>query len=381
MTSQELLQSLSFSSFIKLTLSGKKEKTQTLQRVVVVPKLIQNQPTYQFTFYNEKKVLHKNVDVDSFYQELQPYFANFKQGLVKLVHAEYHLFFNKEKEQILKKEAQHIQPSLLHNSEKNYILKEGEPILFFQELNIMDARGRVFPSKYNKFRQINRYLEFIRDVLPLFPKEKRLKVVDFGCGKSYLTFAAYHYLHTLLGYEVDMIGLDLKKDVIQFCNQTAAKCQMESLSFEVGDIASYDKLNQADLVFSLHACDVATDYALAKAVEAQAKVIMAVPCCQHEFNDQIKSKTLPFLLEQGIIKERMSALITDVARLQLLGAVGYKAQIIEFIETEHTPKNLLIRAILQDNNRLLHWQQYQQLKQEYGFKHTLEQLLKEQIKA
>jgi SAM-dependent methyltransferase len=201
-------------------------------------------------------------------------------------------------------------------------------------------------------------------------------VVDFGCGKSYLTFAAYHYLHEMLGYQVTMVGLDLKKDVIDFCNHVARTCQMNDLSFEVGDIGSYEQLSDVDLVFSLHACDVATDLAIAKAVEAGAKVILAVPCCQHELFDQIKSQSNPFLFEQGIVKERIAALLTDVARHELLQAVGYKSQIVEFIETEHTPKNLLIRAIKEETNRKKHYLNYLALKQEYGFEHTLETLLK-----
>jgi SAM-dependent methyltransferase len=247
---------------------------------------------------------------------------------------------------------------------------------FFQALKVMDSQGKVFPTKYNKFRQINRYLEFIRDLLDVFPIDKPLKVVDFGCGKSYLTFAAYHYLHDMLGYQVTMVGLDLKKDVIDFCNQVAKTCYMDDLSFEVGDIGSYQQLSNVDLVFSLHACDTATDLAIAKAVESEAKVILAVPCCQHELFNQIKNQSNPFLLEQGIVKERIAALLTDVARHELLGAVGYKSQIIEFIETEHTPKNLLIRAIKGEVDRQTHHSNFLALKQEYGFEHTLETLLK-----
>lgn len=234
---------------------------------------------------------------------------------------------------------------LSHNREKEYILKEGCPVDFLVGLGVQTPDGRIVKNKYDKFRQINRYLEFIRDVLDQLPGEGMIHVIDFGCGKSYLTFAMYYYLHVLQGRDIHITGLDLKADVIRRCNELALRCGYEQLRFQVGDISSYAGERKVDMVVSLHACDTATDYALQKAVDWGAKVILAVPCCQHEINGQIHCESLAPLLRYGIIKERMSALITDAIRANLLEQQGYETQILEFIDMEHTPKNLLIRAV------------------------------------
>lgn len=219
------------------------------------------------------------------------------------------------------------------------------PVDFLVGLGVQTPDGRIVKNKYDKFRQINRYLEFIRDVLDQLPGEGMIHVIDFGCGKSYLTFAMYYYLHVLQGRDIHITGLDLKADVIRRCNELALRCGYEQLRFQVGDISSYAGERKVDMVVSLHACDTATDYALQKAVDWGAKVILAVPCCQHEINGQIHCESLAPLLRYGIIKERMSALITDAIRANLLEQQGYETQILEFIDMEHTPKNLLIRAV------------------------------------
>ena len=212
--------------------------------------------------------------------------------------------------------------------------------------------GKITKNRYDKFRQINRYLEFIEDVLDKLPTNRTIRIIDFGCGKSYLTFAMYYYLHVLQKRDILVTGLDLKKDVIAHCNELAAKCGYDKLSFEVGDISTYEGSDAVDMVVSLHACDTATDYALEKAVKWGAKVIMAVPCCQQEVNKQIACKELQPLLKYGLIKERMSALITDAVRANLLEEQGYDTQILEFIDMEHTPKNLLIRAVKKDGVKM-----------------------------
>lgn len=237
------------------------------------------------------------------------------------------------------------QIDLSHNREKQYILKEGCPVDFLIGLGVQTPDGRIAKNKYDKFRQINRYLEFIEDILDQLPGEGQIHVVDFGCGKSYLTFAMYYYLHVLQGRDIRITGLDLKADVIRRCRELAAQCGYEQLHFQVGDISTYKGEREVDMVVSLHACDTATDYALQKAVDWGAKVILAVPCCQHEVNGQIHCESLAPLLRYGIIKERMSALITDAIRAGLLEQQGYETQILEFIDMEHTPKNLLIRAV------------------------------------
>ncbi len=235
--------------------------------------------------------------------------------------------------------------SLAHDRVKQYILMDGTPVDFLIGLGVQTPDGRVTRAKYDKFRQINRYLEFIEDVLEAFPQDRTLRIIDFGCGKSYLTFAMYYYLHELRGYDIQVTGLDLKEDVIQHCNELADKLHYANLHFEHGDIGTYTGADRVDMVVSLHACDKATDFALEKAVKWEARVILAVPCCQHELNRQMRCEELQPVLKYGIIKERMAALITDALRADLLEQQGYDTQILEFIDMEHTPKNLLIRAV------------------------------------
>lgn len=238
-------------------------------------------------------------------------------------------------------------PAFRHNRQKKYILPQDEPIPFLVELGVQTPEGRIINSKYDKFKRINRCLEFVRDILPSLPQKKNepIKIIDFGCGKSYLTFAIYYYLKIMNKYDISVIGLDLKKDVIENCQRLADKFGYDGLKFLVGDIGSYDGADSVDMVVTLHACDTATDYALAKAVKWNASVILSVPCCQHELNKQISCKELAPLLKYGIIKERMAALITDAVRANLLEEQGYDTQLLEFIDMEHTPKNILIRAV------------------------------------
>lgn len=237
--------------------------------------------------------------------------------------------------------------SLAHNREKRYILREGVPVPFLVDLGVMTPDGAIIHAQYDKFRQINRFLEYIEDILPALPKGRELRILDFGCGKSYLTFAIYYYLKELKGYPVRITGLDLKEDVIRHCSELAARYGYDRLEFLCGDIAFYDGCSQVDMVVTLHACDTATDYALAKAVGWGARVILSVPCCQHELNRQIKNDLLSPVLHYGILQERFSALLTDGLRAQILEAKGYRTQLLEFIDMAHTPKNLLIRAVYQ----------------------------------
>ena len=234
-----------------------------------------------------------------------------------------------------------------HNRQKRYILEEGKHVAFLEDLGVMKADGKVVRSRYDKFRQINRFLEFIEDILPRLNKSRENVIIDFGCGKSYLTFAMYYYLHELKGYEVRIIGLDLKQDVIDHCNRLSVAYGFDKLKFYHGDIASYDGVDHVDMVVTLHACDTATDYALEKAVKWDASVILSVPCCQHELNKQMDNELLRPVLQYGLIKERMAALYTDALRAEILENRGYRTQILEFIDMEHTPKNILIRAVKQ----------------------------------
>lgn len=251
-----------------------------------------------------------------------------------------------------------------HNRVKNYILPEGEAVPFLVQLGVMTTDGKVHAQKYDKFRQINRFLEFVDDILSEitaahedhFPNTP-LRIIDFGCGKSYLTFAVYHYLVVKKGLQAEIFGLDLKKDVIEDCSRLASACGYDGLRFACGDIADYRAENAGkgappDLVITLHACDTATDYALAFAIEHGARAILSVPCCQHELNTALgrsaPDEALNPLLKYGIVKERFAALATDVLRAETLNAHNYKTQLLEFIDMEHTPKNILIRAVLKD---------------------------------
>lgn len=242
-------------------------------------------------------------------------------------------------------------PLLAHNRKKRYLLEEGRLVPFLVDLGVMTAEGKVVAARYDKFRQINRFLEFVEDILPKIPKDREVSILDFGCGKSYLTFALYYYLRERKGYDVRIIGLDLKRDVIALCNELSEKFGFEKLRFYHGDIAEYEGVTQVDMVVTLHACDTATDYALAKAVNWGARVILSVPCCQHELNRQMQNELLAPVLHYGILKERMAALMTDGIRAQMLEHYGYRTQILEFIDMEHTPKNLLIRAVRQGEKK------------------------------
>lgn len=265
---------------------------------------------------------------------------------------------------------------LFHNRKKRYILEEGIPVPFLVDLGVMTKEGKIVRSRYDKFRQINRFLEFIEDILPKLSKERENTILDFGCGKSYLTFAMYHYLKEIKGYPIRITGLDLKKDVIARCNLLAEQYGYDRLAFYCGDIAGYDGVDRVDMVVTLHACDTATDYALAKAVRWGAKVILSVPCCQHELNRQMENDLMKPVFRYGVIRERMAALYTDALRAELLEREGYRTQILEFIDMEHTPKNLLIRAVREGKGKK-NQEEIRRITQFLGAELTLEKLLEE----
>ena len=240
--------------------------------------------------------------------------------------------------------------------EKNYIIKEGMPVPFMVVLGVMTSEGKVVASRYSKFRQINRFLEFVDDVLPYVVNEgQSVRIADFGCGKSYLTFAVHYFLTEIKKVPCQIEGLDLKQEVIDFCNQTATKLGLENLNFRVGNISDYSGESNPDIVMTLHACDTATDFALEYAVSHNAKAILSVPCCQHQINTQItqnrkgkiKQPDSPLepILKHGLLREKFSSLLTDALRAEWLEQQGYKVQLLEFIDEEHTPKNILIRAV------------------------------------
>lgn len=324
-----------------------------VSKIRLRPIHIKNTLYYQAERFVGTKVFHQNIEplqIPDFFTEAME--ADFRQLELETTRHKVIALVSKKgkisiKESVINRAGDStVLSNFAHNREKNYILPQEEPVPFLVALGVQTAEGRVVRAKYDKFRQINRYLEFVRDILPSLPNDGRtLRIVDFGCGKSYLTFGLYYYLKVMQNYDISVIGLDLKQDVIEKCQALADKLGYNGLKFLVGDIGSYNGTEEADMVVTLHACDTATDYALAKAVKWNAKVILSVPCCQHELNRQISCAALEPVLQYGIIKERMAALITDALRANLLEEQGYDTQLLEFIDMEHTPKNILIRAV------------------------------------
>lgn len=349
---QELFQQSLNRDLIQMTLSGTMDPIRA-EKVKVRPVLIKDELLFQETLYRGTQVFHTNFDRERMAGRLADYMGTlFRQAQLNSSDSEATVLISKKGKVTIKRRQKNRagqqdkqSPDLTHNRSKQYILREGQPVNFLVGLGVQTPDGRIAKARYDKFRQINRYLELIEDILDKLPSERTIRIIDFGCGKSYLTFAMYYYLHEMQGRDIRVTGLDLKADVIRNCNALAEKLGYDKLHFEQGDISGYQGADQVDMVVSLHACDTATDYALEKAVKWGAEVIMAVPCCQHELNGQIKCDTLQPVLKYGVIKERMAALITDALRADLLEQQGYDVQILEFIDMEHTPKNLMIRAV------------------------------------
>lgn len=334
----------------KIIFSNPSTKTAVEFRKIVFNKIsIKEKPAFQIEMYSEKQVFHKNIACDQLEGSLSEYFdLPYKQVNVYAPNLEMEIKFNKKREpHIIQKHIDYVVPRIKkteNNREKNYILKEGTDIPVFKELGIFTDELKIRSSMQDKFRQINRFAEFIDDCLKDYHKED-INIIDFGCGKSYLTFVVYHYLCTIRNVKPHIIGLDLKADVIKKCNDLANKFGYDGLNFEVGDINGFlPPFKRVDMVLTLHACDTATDYALYNAVKWNAEMILSVPCCQHEINKQLKNARLRAFTKYGIVKERVSALITDSIRGCMLEYSGYKTDLMEFVEIEHSPKNILIRA-------------------------------------
>ncbi len=350
------------SSMITATISQlRKKEGISYTKVQIKPVELKKVLHYQFAYYYSNKVVHKNATEEEAITLLEELFEQtFRQGIICTSEADYQILISKKfKVSILTKSPSKSEVDLSHNRKKQYVLEEGQPIPFLVELGIMNEDGKVLARKYDKFKQINRFLEMVEDVLPSLPEDRPLTILDFGCGKSYLTFALYHYLAIQERRTLNVVGLDLKADVIEHCNLLAVKLEYNNLKFLVGDIADYNELEKVDMVVTLHACDTATDAALEKAVRWDASVILSVPCCQHEVFTQVKNPLLDPLLSHGILKERFSALATDGVRAKLLDLMGYRTQLLEFIDMEHTPKNILIRAVKGDSgDRVQLWKEY-----------------------
>ncbi|MGF0110744.1 class I SAM-dependent methyltransferase [Clostridium sp. SGI.024] len=367
---------------IKVVISNKLNKEVEYNKINVVLKINnKGKKYYQIEKFTDKQVFHENIE-----------FNNLEKELIKLVNNNYKqlsawsndktfdLKISKKGKVFLgkKKSDNKNISNKSHNKEKNYILKEGMIIEPLIDLGVFTKEGKVINSKYDKYKQINRFIEIIDDEIKK-KDYKELTILDFGCGKSYLTFVLYYYFVEIKNIDVKMIGLDLKEDVIKKCNEIAKRYKYDNLHFELGDINGYKYENNVDMVITLHACDTATDYALYNAIKWNAKMIFSVPCCQHEFNSQIEPETLSIFSKYGIIQERVSALMTDAVRGNLLEAVGYKTQLLEFIDIAHSPKNILIRASkgkisLEKREKALN--EVNALIKEFKFNPTLLELLK-----
>ncbi len=342
-----LLQENLNQEFLAAVLSAPRDKS-GVEKVKVRPLLKRGELVFQLESFCNRQAFHENLSAEEAADRIFEYMQNMKQMQMETKQWNYTVLVSKKGKLTIKRKAQknpNKQADMNHNRKKQYILEEGTMVPFLRDLGVMTEEGKIVRTKFDKFRQINRFLEFIEDILPQLDKGREVTILDFGCGKSYLTFAMYYYLHELKQYDIRIIGLDLKTEVIRNCNELSVKYGYEKLTFLEGDIADYEGVDQVDMVVTLHACDTATDYALAKAVGWHAKVILSVPCCQHEINRQIENDVLKPILKHGLLKERFSAIVTDALRAEYLEREGYEVQVLEFIDMEHTPKNILIRAI------------------------------------
>ena len=338
--------------FIRGTISNPRDK-EGIIKIRVRPLEKKGELYFQLESFTKTQAFHENLTAEDACRKIAGVMDRFGQMQIETVGEECTVLVSKKGKVTVrrKKRKTEARPAdRSHNRKKHYILEEGVPVPFLRDLGVMTEDGKIVRTKTDKFRQINRFLEFIEDILPRLEKGRELTILDFGCGKSYLTFAMYHYLHELRGYDIRIIGLDLKKDVIDHCGKLAEKYGYDKLTFLVGDIADYDGVDRVDMVVTLHACDTATDYALAKAVGWGAEVILSVPCCQHELNAQFAARdgcaeVLAPVMDYGLLRERFAALATDGLRAKYLEREGYETQVLEFIDMEHTPKNILLRAV------------------------------------
>lgn len=366
---------------LKIVISNKTNKEIEYNKIIFVYKETNKKKYYQIEKYTDKQVFHENIDIKDLNDNILKYLeSNYKNLSAWSTNTTFDLKISKKGKVFLskKKDNNNKLVNKSHNKEKNYILKEGMIIQPLIDLGVFTKEGKVVNSKYDKYKQINRFVEIIDDEIKK-NDYKELTILDFGCGKSYLTFVLYYYFVEIKKIKVKMIGLDLKADVIKKCNEIAKAYNYENLHFEIGDVNGFKYNNKVDMVITLHACDTATDYALYNAIKWNSKMIFSVPCCQHEFNHQMKAKSLDILTKYGIVQERVSALMTDATRANLLESVGYKTQLLEFIDISHSPKNILIRASKSNISKEKKEKSLNEVKtliEQFNFKPTLFELLK-----
>lgn len=381
---EELLKRVLTSLLVDMVISGARGGGDFI-KIKVRPVMIRDSLYFQVSRYTDKQVFHENMTAEDALETLSGWILHdFRQAQIRMQDEMVTVLVSKKgKATIKSKKAACIETqNLEHNRKKQYIIEEGMAVPFMIDLGVMTESGKIIRTRYDKYRQINRFLEFIEDILPELPTDRTVHIIDFGCGKSYLTFAMYYYLKVLKHYDIRITGLDLKQKVIEDCQALADQYGYDGLQFLCGDIADYNGTDEVDMVVTLHACDTATDYALYKAVKWHASVILSVPCCQHELNRKMQCETLSGAFQYGLIKERTAALMTDAMRGQLLEMKGYKTQLIEFIDMEHTPKNILIRGVkskglLPKAARKQQMENYQKCRDFFGAELTLEKLFKE----
>ena len=381
---EELLKRVLTSLLVDMVISGARGGSDFI-KIKVRPVMIRDSLYFQVSRYTDKQVFHENMMAEDALEALSGWILHdFRQAQIRTQDEMVTVLVSKKgKATIKSKKAACVETqNLEHNRKKQYIIEEGTAVPFMVDLGVMTESGKIIRTRYDKYRQINRFLEFIEDILPELPTDRTVHIIDFGCGKSYLTFAMYYYLKVLKHYDIRITGLDLKQKVIEDCQALADRYGYDGLQFLCGDIADYNGTDEVDMVVTLHACDTATDYALYKAVKWHASVILSVPCCQHELNRKMQCETLSGAFQYGLIKERTAALMTDAMRGQLLEMQGYKTQLLEFIDMEHTPKNILIRGVkskglLPKAARKQQMENYQKCRDFFGAELTLEKLFKE----
>ena len=376
---QVLCSAMDSGRLTKMIFAGKRRKSLEYRKITLRPVTIKGELMYQAEYHYDKKVTHKNIPYYEGIEFAQKIIAeDFKQVNILTENEDIQILASKpEKPKITRHTVIRSAADTEHNRKKHYLIEDGTPCDFLIELGVMSPEGKVLRKHYSKFRQINRFLEIADDSFDSLPKNGTIRIIDFGCGKSYLTFALYYYLKIVRGRSVEITGLDLKKDVIEFCNRTAQKLNYSQLKFQTGDIADYES-SGADMVVTLHACDTATDYALINAVKWKSKVILSVPCCQHELFSQITNEVNEPMLKHDIIKDKFTELLTDGLRGLKLEAAGYDVNMIEFTSLEHTSKNIMIKAVLPDKpdeaakNKAS--TEYEALKDFYHVNPTIDQL-------
>jgi len=363
----------------KIIVSNSIDKNQKYKKIVLENKINH----YMVNSYTDRRSFTANIDELAVLDTICDYINNFKQINIFSTEFEFMIKISKANKIFLTKTKNNNYTKLMvnNNREKNYILKENEIIEPLIDMGIFTKDGKIVKSMYDKYRQINRFIELIDDYIKN-NNIKSINIVDFGCGKSYLTFVVYYYFRYIKNIDITMVGLDLKEDVIRKCNDTAKKYGYSSLRFEIGDINGYKPQMDVDMIITLHACDIATDYALFNAINWNVKMIFSVPCCQHEVNKQISPNKLPIITRYGLIKERISSDFTDIIRCNLLKAMSYNIEMIEFVAFDDTPKNILIRANLTKiplNIRKQYLKEVLDLQNMFSFKQKLYLLLKEKL--